>query len=93
MNRQFYHFSTWTVAILAVAVAVILYQHASHSAAIVAMLSSGGAGGSDIQADPATTISANPSAYGATSRASGLWTPIGPLGASIFPYQPKQAGP
>ena len=92
-NLSHYRIGFWTLVLMAAATAVILYQHATHTNLILSLLPGSIPGdGTDSTASPA--ISANPDVYGATSRASGIWTPLGPVTAgSVFPYMPKQAGP
>lgn len=94
MTRDHQMFVIWALAIVGAATAVILYQHAIHTSAIVASVMStpaqalgaqpGGAGVSG-------AISANPINTGASSRASGQWGPLGPDMSSIMPYMPAQA--
>ena len=75
MKSDLHLFALWSAAILIAAVAAILYQHGSHSTAIISLL----APSPGVTPDPAATASANPDVYGAASRASGVWSPIGPL--------------
>jgi len=83
-----YTFAMWTTLILVAAVALIMYQHASHTNIIVSLLG----GAATAQPPVGSTISADPlGAAGVGSRASGVWTPIGPShGISVFAYNPSQ---
>lgn len=82
-----YRFGFWTIVLLTAAVAVILYQHAVHTGQIIGLLGSANPAPQPI----AGAISSQPDMYGASSRASGQWTPLGPAqGVSVFPYQPAQ---
>jgi hypothetical protein len=97
MRRDFYHFALWSLLILVGAVVVILYQHASHTGALIVLLNNlrgtmtSPNGGAE-SPDPSSTISSNPGWSGAASRAAGVWTPIGPPGATVFPFVPPQPG-
>lgn len=89
MNVDFYRFAYWSILILAAATGVIMYQHATHTNLILSLLP-GGDNQSPVP-DPASFVSSNPNTYGAFSRASGQWTPLGPPGQSVFPYLPAQS--
>jgi hypothetical protein len=97
MTTDHFRFALWSAIILAVAVAAIVYQHAQHTAYILASM--GGAPapddgqrpGSIPVADPAATTGANPNWSGLFSRARGQWTPLGPPDRRfVFPYRPGQ---
>ena len=86
MKQDHYLMALWTLGLLGAAVAIIVYQHAQHAAIIISKISTIPA-----SAPPSSTISANPLNSGAASRASGQWTPTGPIaGLSVFAYNPPQ---
>ena len=89
MSKELHLFALWSLAILTAAVAVILYQHATHTNVIASLIGGLSQGKSNTAFDPANTISANPTFYGAASRASGIWTPLGPQGATVMKGLPS----
>ena len=99
MSRDHLTFALWTLGILGAAVAVILYQHATHTNILMSLL--GGVAAAQVapqsmdaaavQMAVTGTIAADPIQSGASSRASGQWTPLGPRqGVSIMAYNPPQ---
>ena len=85
MDATLYRYAFWTILIMAGATAVILYQHALHTGTVLDMLPRS----DSTTPQPITDSPGN--IYGAASRASGLWTPLGPThDASVFPYNPPQ---
>lgn len=89
MKHDTFTVAMWLAAITSVAVAVILYQHAQHTAYIVGLI--GGGTAPDMASSPAASLATNDGWNGQYSRASGVWTPLGPAGTSIFPYMPPQS--
>ena len=86
MDPATYRFAFWSLLILSGAVAVILYQHAQHTGSILTLLMPQSGPNAP---QPITNAPGN--IYGAASRASGLWTPLGPSPTrSVFPYNPPQ---
>ena len=96
-------FAVWSLLVLAAAVVIIMYQHETHTAGLVSLIGgntgswtavspNNGSDGLAPQPQAANTISSNWGWAGAASRASGIWTPLGPTrAASIFSYNPGQA--
>ena len=108
MNAELhFRFAAWSIVVLTAAVVIIMYQHAAHTNALVGLITGGVGGnsgswsaqspnndGTGINPQPAaaSTISSNWGWAGASSRASGVWTPLGPdRASSIFSYNPGQA--
>lgn len=92
MTREHMLFAIWALGIVGAATALIMYQHAQHTGALLSTLIDPNAA---LGAQPGTasvsgTISANPINSGAASRASGQWSPLGPAGSSVFAYMPGQ---
>lgn len=75
------------MGITAVATGVILYQHYTHTQAIVSSLGNFGAGASATM--PGNSIAASPGVTGVQSPASGVASPLG-LQGSVFTYNPPQ---
>jgi hypothetical protein len=90
MSREHWIFAMWALAITALATALIMYQHAQHTGLVIASIG-GSATAGPVVAAASAQISSNPGWLGVMSRATGLWTPLGPSrAATVFPYQPAQ---
>lgn len=92
MTREHWIFAMWALVFTAAAVALMLYQHATHTNLILGAMGGGAGDTSGPAVSPASAvISSNPGWRGALSSATGIWTPLGPSrAATVFPYQPAQ---
>jgi hypothetical protein len=89
MTRQGWEFGFWAALLVGGATAVILYQHSLHTGLI---LDAKGRGDAEGAYRPSDLAGKGYGGFSAQSRASGVWTPLGPgPGASVFPYVPPQA--
>lgn len=86
MTKDQVTFALWALGIVGLGMAVVMYQHSVHTGIVLTAL------GTNVP-DPGSpgVISGNPSQAGASSRATGVWTPLGPAnGKSVFAYNPPQ---
>lgn len=91
MTREQTLFVIWAFAIVGAATALIMYQHAQHTGLVLAAAGAAATlGAAPGTASVSGTISANPINTGASSRATGQWTPLGPPGFNVMAYAPGQ---
>jgi hypothetical protein len=102
MHPDFYKFAVWSTFVVGAAVIAILFQHSQHTAFILSKMPADpsldefGEGekspnnGDDADETGYAAVSSNPNWSGASSTASGQWTPLGPPGNYVFSYTPAQ---
>jgi hypothetical protein len=91
MTRQGWEFGFWAALLVGAATAVILYQHSLHTGLVLDASSAAGRGDADGAYRPSDLAGKGFAGFTGQSRASGIWTPLGPApDLRVFPYTPPQ---
>lgn len=81
LTKQGTEFALWAAGLLSVAVGILMYQQSRHSGRIIDYLAGAGS--------PGGSIAPSTAGYQGQSPATGVWSPLGPPGATAFPYMPR----